>query len=50
MVDDGKGPQVKIPTILITHGVGEMITDTILNKKQTVSLVVEFQTFKKPVA
>lgn len=50
MVDDGKGPQVKIPTILINHEVGELITDYILNKKQAVSLVVNFETFKKPIA
>lgn len=50
MVDDGKGPQVKIPTILISHEVGEIITDFIINKKQNVSLVVSFETFKKPVA
>lgn len=50
MVDDGKGPQVKIPTILINHEVGEMITDFIINKKQPVSLVVSFETSKKPIA
>lgn len=50
MVDDGKGPQVKIPTILISHEVGEIITDFIINKKQNVSLVVSFETFKKPAA
>ena len=41
MVDDGKGSQVKIPTILINH-VGEFINDFILNKKKQVSLVVIF--------
>lgn len=34
MVDDGKGPQVKIPTILINHEVGLIITDFIVNKQQ----------------
>ncbi len=42
MVDDGKGSQVKIPTILINHEVGEFINDFILNKKKQVSLVVIF--------
>ncbi len=50
MVDDGKGPQVKIPTILISHEVGLIITDFIVNKTAAVSLVVNFETSKKKVA
>ena len=42
MIDDGKGPQVKIPTILIDHEVGALITDYIINKTATVSLVINF--------
>lgn len=50
MVDDGKGPQVTIPTILISHEAGKLITDSILLNKAKVTLVINFETFKKPVA
>lgn len=50
MVDDGKGPQVTIPTILISHEVGKMITDTIILNKTKVTVVVNFETYKKAVA
>lgn len=50
MVDDGKGSQVKIPTILISHEVGELITDFITKKNKSVSLLVSFETFKKKKA
>jgi len=44
MVDDGKGPQVKIPTILISQEVGAIITDFITTKNKSVSLLVNFET------
>lgn len=42
MVDDGKGPQVTIPTILISHDAGKLITDAILLNKAKVTLVINF--------
>lgn len=50
MVDDGKGPQVKIPTILISHEVGVIMTDFIVNKSAIISMVVSFETSKRKVA
>lgn len=50
MVDDGKGPQVKIPTILISHEVGELITSYAINEKKNVTVIVKFETNRKPIA
>ena len=50
MVDDGKGPQVKIPTVLISHSVGELITSYVLSEKKNVTVIVNFETNKRKVA
>ena len=42
LVDDGRGPQVKIPTIFIDHELGELIHQFTLDKNATVSMVVSF--------
>jgi len=47
MVDDGKGPQVRIPTVLITHEVGVLISDYVLNRNKNVTILVNFETYKK---
>jgi hypothetical protein len=47
MVDDGKGPQVKIPTILISNEVGDMIINYMNNNNKNVSISVSFDTYKR---
>ena len=44
LVDDGRGPQVHIPTIFIEEELGELITTYIIEKKTSVSVIVNFET------
>jgi hypothetical protein len=50
MADDGKGPRVKSPTVMVCHDVGVLITEAIISQKKTVSVVVTFETYKKSKA
>lgn len=49
LVDDGRGPQVKIPTIFITEQLGEMIESYVIKGKK-VNIAFRFDTHEEQKA
>lgn len=43
MVDDGNGNGIRIPSMLITRKDGDIIKDTLLNKKEHIALMATFE-------